>query len=67
MKIMQEVIRVEPRAESAWCVLAHSGNSERALLMRVMAANLSNDPEEWGALAERRRYVAYCAYIIYKA
>ncbi|KAH8105152.1 hypothetical protein BXZ70DRAFT_1004680 [Cristinia sonorae] len=52
MEIMQEAIRVEPRAESAWHVLAHSGNSNRALLMRVMAAHLSNDPEEWGALAE---------------
>ena len=63
MRIMQEVIRIEPRAESAWRVLAQchedAGNSERALLMRVMAAHLSNDPEEWDALAERSRWVPY--------
>ena len=29
----------------------------RALLMRVMAAHLSNDPDEWDALAERSKYV----------
>ena len=61
MRIMQEVIRIEPRAESAWRVLAQChedlGNSERALLMRVMAAHLSNDPDEWDALAERSKYV----------
>ncbi|KAH8103816.1 TPR-like protein [Cristinia sonorae] len=69
MKIMQEVIRVEPRAESAWRVLAQchedSGNSERALLMRVMAAHLSNDPDEWDALAERSRSLGFHQQALY--
>ena len=61
IRVMQEVIRIEPRDASAWTVLARcydKGNldePERALQLRIMAAHLNQDPEEWDQLALESR------------
>lgn len=60
IRIMQEVIRIEPRATAAWSVLANCyedmNQSERALQIRIMAAHLRHDAEEWDVLARQSRY-----------
>jgi general transcription factor 3C polypeptide 3 (transcription factor C subunit 4) len=60
IRIMQEVIRIEPRATAAWSVLANCyedmEQGERALQIRIMAAHLRHDAEEWDALARQSRY-----------
>ncbi|PCH42829.1 TPR-like protein [Wolfiporia cocos MD-104 SS10] len=57
IRIMQEVIRIEPRAASAWSVLAQCcddlNEKSKALQLRVMAAHLHHDPEEWERLAKQ--------------
>jgi len=62
VQIMQEVIRIEPRAMSAWSVLANCyhdlGQPQKALQLRVMGAHLHHDAEEWERLAKESR----CAY-----
>ena len=59
VRIMQEVIRIEPRAISAWSVLANCyedmGQSAKALQIRIMAAHLRHDAEEWDTLARQSR------------
>jgi general transcription factor 3C polypeptide 3 (transcription factor C subunit 4) len=59
-RIMQEVIRIEPRAASAWTVLAQCytdmNEHEKSLQLRIMAAHLSHDPEEWDDLARQSRF-----------
>lgn len=58
---MQEVIRIEPRASSAWSVLAQCyedmQQKDRALQLRIMAAHLIHDAEEWDRLAQESRLV----------
>jgi hypothetical protein len=62
-RIMQEVIRIEPRAASAWTVLAQCytdlGEHEKALQLRIMSAHLLHDAEEWDRLARQSR----CAFL----
>lgn len=64
MRVMQEVIRIEPRASSAWSVLAQCYSDmkedQKALQLRIMAAHLLHDPDEWDALARQSR----CAHSI---
>jgi general transcription factor 3C polypeptide 3 (transcription factor C subunit 4) len=59
LRIMQEVIRIEPRAGPAWSVLAQCyedmKEGEKALQLRIMAAHLHQDPEEWDRLAQQSR------------
>lgn len=59
IRLMQEVIRIEPRAGTAWSVLAQcyedSGERQKALQLRIMAAHLNQDSEEWERLAEQSR------------
>lgn len=59
IRVMQEVIRIEPRAIPAWTVLAqcHEDMNEpqKALQLRIMAAHLRRDSEEWERLARRSR------------
>jgi general transcription factor 3C polypeptide 3 (transcription factor C subunit 4) len=60
-RIMQEVIRIEPCAASAWTVLAQCyadlNEQEKSLQLRVMAAHLLHDAEEWDRLARQSRSV----------
>jgi general transcription factor 3C polypeptide 3 (transcription factor C subunit 4) len=55
IRIMQEVIRIEPRAASAWSVLAQCysdlNEPKKELQLRIMAAHLIHDADEWGRLA----------------
>jgi len=57
---MQEVIRIEPRASSAWFVIAQcyedSNEPQKALQLRIMAAHLRHDADEWEGLAAQSRY-----------
>jgi general transcription factor 3C polypeptide 3 (transcription factor C subunit 4) len=57
---MQEVIRIEPRASAAWSVLAQCyedmKESQKALQLRIMAAHLRHDAEEWDRLARESKY-----------
>jgi general transcription factor 3C polypeptide 3 (transcription factor C subunit 4) len=61
MRVMQEVIRIEPRATSAWNVLARChadlGDQTKALQFHIMAAHLKHDADEWDELARRSRCV----------
>ena len=59
IRIMQEVIRIEPRAASAWSVLAQCyedvGEPGKTLQLRIMAAHLNHDADEWADLARQSR------------
>jgi len=59
IRVMQEVIRIEPRAAAAWLVLAQCyedmHENEKALQLRIMAAHLRHDAEEWDRLARQSR------------
>jgi general transcription factor 3C polypeptide 3 (transcription factor C subunit 4) len=61
---MQEVIRVEPRASAAWSVLAQCyddrNEAQKALQLRIMAAHLRHDAEEWERLARQSKCVLIC-------
>lgn len=69
IRIMQEVIRIEPRAGNAWNVLAQcyesTGDVERGLRLRVMGAHVNQDPEEWDRLAEQSRARGYHQQALY--
>ncbi|KAF9269641.1 TPR-like protein [Marasmius fiardii PR-910] len=69
IKIMQEVIRIEPRAAGAWTVLAQCyeemGQPDRALQLRIMAAHLKLDPEEWTWLARQSRDLGFHQQALY--
>ena len=63
IRVMQEVIRIEPRAGPAWSVLAQcyedKGEILEALQLRIMAAHLNQDSEEWYRLADHSRCVHF--------
>ncbi|KAJ4480918.1 hypothetical protein J3R30DRAFT_3462311 [Lentinula aciculospora] len=69
IRIMQEVIRVEPRAASAWSVLAQCyedmQQKDRALQLRIMAAHLNHDAEEWDRLARESRNLGFYQQALY--
>ena len=54
-----KVIRIEPRAASAWSVLANClndlGEADEALKIRIMGAHLHHDADEWELLANESR------------
>ena len=59
IRIMNEVIRIEPRAVSAWSVLAQCyedmKEDEKGLQLRIIAAHLRHDTDEWERLARHSR------------
>lgn len=66
VQIMQEVIRIEPRARAAWVVLANiheRDNPEKALQLRIMAAHLQHEADDWLTLARESRYSIHCLVI----
>ncbi|KAF9459393.1 hypothetical protein BDZ94DRAFT_1199583 [Collybia nuda] len=69
IRIMQEVIRIEPRAASAWSVLAQCyadmGEHQKALQLRIMAAHLRHDADEWDRLARQSREHGYNQQALY--
>ncbi|KAJ7749292.1 TPR-like protein [Mycena maculata] len=58
-RIMLDIIRIEPRAAAAWVVLAQCYEDMKqrpeALKLRIMAAHLAHDAEEWDRLARQSR------------
>ncbi|KAG2056694.1 TPR-like protein [Suillus hirtellus] len=69
IRMMQEVIRIEPRAASAWSVIAQcyedSNEPKKALQLRIMAAHLRHDADEWERLAAQSRDLGYNQQAIY--
>ncbi|KAG6888878.1 hypothetical protein C0995_005133 [Termitomyces sp. Mi166 len=69
IRIMQEVIRIEPRAASAWSVLAQCYTDmeqpQKALQLRIMAAHLRHDADEWDRLANQSREQGYNQQALY--
>lgn len=69
IRIMQEVIRIEPRAASAWSVLAQCyddmNEKRKALQLRIMAAHLNHDADEWAELAQHSRSLGYNQQALY--
>ena len=59
IRVMQEVIRIEPRATDAWSVLANCysdlNQPDKALQVRIMGAHLRHDAEDWEHLARESR------------
>ena len=66
IRIMLEVIRIEPRALSAWNTLITCYRSmndpDKALQLSVMAAHLQHDASQWYELANESRYETYCPW-----
>ncbi|KAJ7236030.1 hypothetical protein C8J57DRAFT_1377318 [Mycena rebaudengoi] len=69
VRIMLEVIRIEPRAASAWSVLAQCHDDmkqdQQALQLRIMAAHLRHDADEWDRLARQSKDLGYNAQALY--
>ncbi|EPS96052.1 hypothetical protein FOMPIDRAFT_1151328 [Fomitopsis schrenkii] len=69
LRIMQEVIRIEPRAAQAWSVLAQCyadmNEPQKALQLRIMAAHLMHDAEEWERLAGQSVELGYNQQALY--
>ncbi|KAI6031287.1 hypothetical protein BKA83DRAFT_4198140 [Pisolithus microcarpus] len=69
MRTMQEVIRIEPRAMSAWTVLAQcyedKHEPQKALQLRIVAAHLRHDAEEWERLARQSKDLGYQQQALY--
>ncbi|KAL5520201.1 hypothetical protein ACEPAG_9414 [Sanghuangporus baumii] len=69
IRIMTEVIRIEPRAASAWSVLAtcYRDLSEptKALQIAIMGAHLRHDPDEWHELARQSRDAGQAQQALY--
>ncbi|KAJ7666264.1 hypothetical protein DFH06DRAFT_1470427 [Mycena polygramma] len=69
IRIMLEVIRIEPRAASAWAVLAQCHEDlkqdQQALQLRIMAAHLRHDADEWDRLARQSKDLGYNHQALY--
>ncbi|KAG9310821.1 hypothetical protein JVU11DRAFT_8674 [Chiua virens] len=69
IRVMQEVIRIEPRAIPAWTVLAQcyedKNEPQKALQLRIMAAHLRRDSEEWERLARKSRELGFNQQALY--
>ncbi|KIJ64224.1 hypothetical protein HYDPIDRAFT_175610 [Hydnomerulius pinastri MD-312] len=69
IRVMQEVIRIEPRAIPAWTVLAQchddSNEPQKALQLRIMAAHLRHDAEEWERLARQSSALGFNQQALY--
>ncbi|KAK7044646.1 hypothetical protein R3P38DRAFT_2879955 [Favolaschia claudopus] len=69
IRIMLEVIRIEPRVSSAWSVLAQCHEDmkqdQQALQLRIMAAHLRHDADEWDRLARQSKDLGYNQQALY--
>ncbi|KAJ6588829.1 hypothetical protein B0H19DRAFT_1248427 [Mycena capillaripes] len=69
IRIMLEVIRIEPRAASAWSVLAQCHEDmkqdQQALQLRIMAAHLAHDADEWDRLARQSKDLGFNHQALY--
>ncbi|KAJ6511189.1 TPR-like protein [Mycena sanguinolenta] len=69
IRIMMEVIRIEPRAAAAWSVLAQCYEDQKdlasALQLRIMGAHLKIDAEEWDRLGRQSREMGHPQQALY--
>ncbi|KII83764.1 hypothetical protein PLICRDRAFT_118961 [Plicaturopsis crispa FD-325 SS-3] len=69
IRVMQEVIRIEPRAAAAWSVLASCYHElhedQKSLQLRIMAAHLQHDPDEWDTLAKESKALGFNQQALY--
>ncbi|KAF7290469.1 TPR-like protein [Mycena kentingensis (nom. inval.)] len=69
IRIMLEVIRIEPRSPSAWAVLAQCYDEQKELTkglqLRIMGAHLRMDAEEWDRLARQSKAFGYPQQALY--
>ncbi|KAJ6468532.1 TPR-like protein [Mycena vitilis] len=69
IRIMLQVIRIEPRAAAAWSVLAQCYEDQnalpQALQLRIMGAHLKQDADEWDSLARQSREQGYPQQALY--
>ncbi|KAJ7259647.1 TPR-like protein [Mycena rebaudengoi] len=69
IRIMLDVIRIEPRAAGAWTVLAQCYDDKqepmKGLQLRIMGAHLKNDADEWDRLARQSKELGYGQQALY--
>ncbi|KAJ7087686.1 hypothetical protein B0H15DRAFT_982935, partial [Mycena belliarum] len=69
IRIMLEIIRIEPRAAPAWTVLAQCYEDQKelskALQLRIMGAHLLQDADEWDSLARQSKELGYPQQALY--
>ncbi|KAJ7633881.1 TPR-like protein [Mycena polygramma] len=69
IRIMLQVIRIEPHAAAAWSVLAQCYEDQKeppqALQLRIMGAHLKQDADEWDSLARQSRELGYPQQALY--
>jgi general transcription factor 3C polypeptide 3 (transcription factor C subunit 4) len=62
IRLMQEVIRIEPRESSAWMTLAlcytDLKEPDKALKLNIIGAHLLHDVDKWIELGKQSRLVA---------
>jgi general transcription factor 3C polypeptide 3 (transcription factor C subunit 4) len=60
-RVMQEAVHIEPRGASARTVIsqcyAELNEHEKSLRPKISLAHLLHDPEDWGQVARRSRFV----------
>lgn len=59
IRLMEEVIRIEPRESSSWTTLAlcyaDLGQLEKALKLNIIGAHLLHDVDKWISLGKQSR------------
>ena len=67
IRIMLEVIRIEPRALSAWSLLStcfrEMGKHHEALQLAIMGAHLRHDADEWCELGRQSKWVPLQSFV----
>ncbi|KAH7325447.1 hypothetical protein B0J17DRAFT_581386, partial [Rhizoctonia solani] len=69
VKLLQDVITIEPGVANAWGTLAFCyediGDSSRALKLRIMAAHLEGDADQWVELGLESREIGSMEQAVY--
>ncbi|CUA75319.1 General transcription factor 3C polypeptide 3 [Rhizoctonia solani] len=69
IKLLQDVITIEPGVANAWGTLAFcyedAGDSLRALKLRIMAAHLEGDSDQWVELGLKSREIGSMEQAVY--
>ncbi|CCO35244.1 General transcription factor 3C polypeptide 3 AltName: Full=Transcription factor IIIC 102 kDa subunit [Rhizoctonia solani AG-1 IB] len=69
IKLLQDVIKIEPGVANAWGTLAFCyedvGDTSRALKLRIMAAHLEGDADQWVELGLKSREIGSMEQAVY--
>ncbi|ELU36749.1 TPR_2 domain-containing protein [Rhizoctonia solani AG-1 IA] len=69
IKLLQDVIAIEPGIANAWATLAFCyedvGDTSRALKLRIMAAHLEGDVDQWAELGLKSREIGSMEQAVY--